>query len=499
MKRLLPLAVAAMIGALAADAQTLTILHTNDTHSQIDPTSMPENLGGVARRKVLIDSIRAKAPASILVDAGDAVQGSMFFTLFGGEVEQKLINALGYDIQILGNHEFDNGMDDLARNYALAAPTLLASNYDLRYTPLKGLFKPYYIKEVDGKRVGFFALNIDPSGLIDDTNWVGLRYLDTLEAANAMAWYLKNVEHTDMVVAVSHIGYETNSGPDDREVAKKTRNIDVIIGGHSHTLIDPASSMVHAFNLDGDTVVIAQTGNKGRYLGEVKLDLGSGKATSTLFPVDSHLDAKVDGSVEAIVAPYRMRVDSISSIKIGKASVDFPQGSDRLLNWLSDYVKLRGEEIAGTPVDLSIMNKGGIRNSISKGVVTKGNIMTMLPFDNRIVVIDIAGNDLIDNLAVMAHEDGQGVSKGVVVTYNDDGVVSAKINGASVDPTKTYRLATISYLANGGDYMTPLKKGKLVAVSDGIIFNDIIAAFENGALRGKSMKADDAKRMSRVK
>lgn len=499
MKRVFFAIAVVLTGVLVSDAQTLTIIHTNDTHSQIDPTVGPENLGGVARRKVLIDSIRAAAPASLLVDAGDAVQGSMFFTLFGGEVEQKLINALGYDIQILGNHEFDNGLEALAKVYRDAAPTLLATNYDLRETPLAGMFKPYFLKDVEGKRVGFFALNINPTGLIDDDNRAGVRYLETIDAANAMAWYLKNVEHADMVVALTHIGYDENSGTNDRDVAAGTRNIDVIIGGHSHTLIDPASSMVHARNLDGDTVLIAQTGSKGRYLGEVKLDLGARKATSAIHPLGAYLDGKADGSVEAIVAPYRHRVDSISSIKIGKASVDFPQDSDRLLNWLSDFVKARGEEMSGTPVDLSIMNKGGIRNSIAKGAVTKGSIMTMLPFDNRIVVIDIAGSDLIDNLAVMARENGQGVSKGVAVTYNDNGVVSANINGETVDPTKTYRLATISYLANGGDYMSPLKKGRTVAVSNGVIFNDIIDAFEKGALKGKTMKPDDTRRMTRVK
>ena len=336
MKKIIISAALATAALFPADAQTLTIVHTNDTHSQIDPTAMPENLGGVARRKVLIDSIRAVAPNVMVVDAGDAVQGSMFFTLFGGEVEQTLLNELGYDIQILGNHEFDNGMEALARNYKEARPTLLSTNYDFRDTPLNGLFRPYIMKEVDGKKVAFMALNINPDGLIDEANWKGLRYLDTMEAANAMAWYLKNVEHADMVVAVTHIGYDETSGANDRDVASGSRDIDVIIGGHSHTTIIPGSPESKAVNLDGDTVLIAQTGRKGLMLGEITLDLGNHKAASRLIPVTSRLDARTDGTVERIVVPYRHKVDSISAIHIGKVSVDFPQESQRLLNWLSD-------------------------------------------------------------------------------------------------------------------------------------------------------------------
>jgi len=484
-----------LAASVMMDAQTLTILHTNDTHSQVDPTAGPEDMGGAARRKVLIDSIRSAVPSAMLVDAGDAVQGSMFFTLFGGEVEQKLLNGLGYDIQILGNHEFDNGMEALARNYRNATPVLLASNYDLRQTPLAGLFRPYLIKEVEGRKVAFMALNINPAGLIDEANWSGLRYLDTIEAANALAWYLKNIENVDMVVAISHIGLDEKSGANDRDVATRSRNIDVIIGGHSHTLIRPGSQQSMAVNLDGDTVLIAQTGKKGLYLGEITLDIAARKASAKLHPVTSRLDALTDGTVERIVAPYRYMVDSVSAIKIGRAAVDFPQESPRLLNWLSDYVMERGAELAGTPVDLAIMNKGGIRNSLAKGVITKGDIMTMLPFDNRIVVLDIKGSDLLDNLKVMAGQGGNGLSRGMDVSYDSSGVVSATLGGTPLDPQATYRLATISYLANGGDYMAPLKKGKIVVTSPDIIFNDIINSFEHGSRHGKTMKPDDKERM----
>ena len=172
-------------------AQHLVILHTNDTHSQIDPDA--DGMGGVLRRKVLIDSVRKAQPNVLLVDAGDAWQGSLFFTLFDGEVEQKMLNALGYDIQILGNHEFDNGMEALARKYQAATPTRLSTNYDFRETPLDSMFVPYVIREIDNRKVGIIAINIDPKGLIDPANCIGLKYENGVEKANATAWFLKNI------------------------------------------------------------------------------------------------------------------------------------------------------------------------------------------------------------------------------------------------------------------------------------------------------------------
>ena len=151
MKRLIT-SIAISLTALASVAGNLVILHTNDTHSAIDPDD--KGLGGIVRRKVLTDSVRASQPNVLLVDAGDAVQGTLYFTLYDGEVERRLMNELGYDIQILGNHEFDNGMERLAAQWRQLNAQRLSSNYDFRGTPLDSVFKPYAIKEYDGKKIG---------------------------------------------------------------------------------------------------------------------------------------------------------------------------------------------------------------------------------------------------------------------------------------------------------------------------------------------------------
>ncbi|MDE6270901.1 MAG: metallophosphatase, partial [Muribaculaceae bacterium] len=233
------------------------MLHTNDTHSQIDPFE-EDNMGGVARRKVLIDSVRAAEPHVLVIDAGDAVQGSLFFTLFGGEVEERMLNALDYDIRILGNHEFDNGIDSIGSWMRMSNADLISTNYDLRDARIGEFFKPYTIKRVGNRRIGFIGINRDPDGLARVGTFENVKYTDAIEAANAAAWWLKNIEHVDAVVAITHIGYKVADNIDDVTLAANSRDIDVIIGGHSHTVIDPATDkgfeMGHLLNANGDTV-----------------------------------------------------------------------------------------------------------------------------------------------------------------------------------------------------------------------------------------------------
>lgn len=483
--------------------QRVAILHTNDTHSQIDP--LDNGLGGVARRAALIDSMRRAEPNLLLVDAGDAWQGSVFFTLYKGEVEQGILNLLDYDYQILGNHEFDNGMEMLAKQHSTATATLLASNYNFDSTPLQGMYKPYAISEIGGKRIGIIPLNVNPAGLIDPANCVGMQYTNQNEAAQALAWYLKNIERVDKIIVLSHIGYTAAGEPGDVDIARNSRYIDAIIGGHSHTYVDPASPKAHIKNLYGKDVLVLQTKNKGQYLGELIIDFDADTIGAKLFPVAAYLDAKLDNpttaKVNKFIDRYRHAVDSVSAIVVGKVSYDFPEGSTRLTNLLSDYALQRGEKLSGAPVDLAIMNIGGIRGALPKGNVTKGIIMGMLPFDNSIVVMDIKGRDLIANIDSMAALGGQGVSHGVKIEFNHDTgrVLSAEINGNPINPEKTYRLATISYLAQGGDHMTPLLNGKIVARSPNILFQDLIADFEKGGLwYKKKLKPDDDARMLTV-
>ncbi|WP_295727755.1 bifunctional UDP-sugar hydrolase/5'-nucleotidase [uncultured Muribaculum sp.] len=476
MKRQL-LALGAAIAAVCAMAGELVILHTNDTHSAIDPDD--KGRGGVVRRMEIIDSVREARPDVLLIDAGDAVQGTLYYTLYGGEVERRLMNALGYDIMILGNHEFDNGMERLADRLRLSDAELLASNYDMRGTPLDSLFKPYTIKEYGGKKVGIIALNLNPEGMIASHHTEGLRYLDAIKAANSLAWYLRNVEHADAVIAVTHIGYDKSADntPSDQELAAASEGIDIIIGGHSHTVIDPESPDGPPFRLPnaaGDTVLLAQTGSRGRYLGEVILDLETMKARSRLLPVVTRHNTRADSPLDSIIAPYRKGIDALKKTRIGTLAQDMPAGSDLLLNWVADEILAAARGSVHCDVDLAIVNKGGIRRGLPKGAITKEEIMTMLPFDNHIVLLEIKGNDLIDAFKVMEGRGGDGVS--------------GDFDWRRIDPDRTYILATIDYLANGGDYMEPLTHGNELYRLHGKLDEVIMKRIESRG--GKAIKYD---------
>lgn len=480
-----------------ADSEHLVILHTNDTHSAIEPDS--KDRGGLARRKVLIDSVREARENVMLIDAGDAVQGSLYYTLFGGEVERVLMNALGYDIQILGNHEFDKGMEQLAKEWKQLNATRISTNYDMTGSTLDGLFVRSMTKEIGGKKIGFIGVNLNPAGMIVEENYQGVIYLDAIEEANAEASNLKK-DGADMVIAVTHIGYDNGNDYSDLKLAAASKDIDIIIGGHSHTVVDPAGAENpwRVTNAEGDTISVLQTGSSGVNLGEIDIDLSTKKVNARLIPVDNRLDNRIDKGFASLITPYKEKVDSMRSMEIGNSPYEYDRKSAEILNMMSDFVMMRGSELCGKPVDLAIMNKGGIRNSLDKGAITKGEVIDIAPFDNSIVVIEIAGSDLLDNLEIMAAQGGNGVSGNVKVLYdpNNFSLNSATIDGKPIDPNKKYRLATIDYLAAGNDYMTPLKRGTTLAKSKEVLYQILIEYINAGKLDKLLGNPDKENRMS---
>lgn len=495
------LALSFCAGDLAAEK--LVILHTNDTHSMIDPDDS-DNLGGILRRKVVIDSVRNVEKNVLLVDAGDFVQGTLYFNLYKGEVEQKLMNELGYDIRILGNHEFDNGIEELADLLADTEAELLTTNYDLSESPLAKKFRPYTIREVGDKLVGFIAVNLQPKGMISEGNYDGVVYNDAIKSANAAAWWLKHIDKVDAVVAVTHIGYDPTMPPGDKLLAESSEDIDLIIGGHSHDLIDPSKDGTQRLNsivknAKGRDVVVAQVGKSGKYVGKVELDLDSVKAVSDIIRIDSRLDDRTDAKLADIIRPYSKGVDSLMHVKVGRSAVDMPKGSPELLNFGADFIFERGRKLADN-VDLSIINKGGLRRGLPKGSITEGMVITMMPFYNYVNVIDIKGSDLLEAFDVMAADGGNGISENVAITYDPatGKCVSVLIDGKELDPEKVYRVSTIDYLANGGDYMSSLKRGKKVAVGKNVLYEDMIEEFRHGYLKGVKVNPSSTPRMKPV-
>lgn len=256
-----------------APLKHITVLHTNDVHSYIDPfpANHPKNpnMGGVVRRAALIESIRKENPNVLLLDAGDIFQGTPYFNYYGGELEFKLMSMMQYDIATIGNHDFDNGIDGLLAQMPHAKFDFVSANYDFTNTALDGYIKPYKIMMVDGVKIGVFGLGVQLDGLVDKKNSKETKYLDPIEIATDMSRILKHEKKCDIVICLSHIGFKYNDDPNkvcDIILAQKTKDIDLILGGHTHTFLDKP---VIEKNLEGKEVVINQVGCYGLNLGRI--------------------------------------------------------------------------------------------------------------------------------------------------------------------------------------------------------------------------------------
>lgn len=249
----------------------ITILHTNDVHSHIEPfgpeDSRNPNMGGVARRATLVEQIRKENPNTLLLDAGDIFQGTPFFNFYGGELEFKLMSKLKYDAATIGNHDFDNGIDGLYAQLPHADFDFISSNYDFANTILDGKVMPHRVLVKDGVRIGIFGLGIKLEGLVNEHLYKETKYLDPVEIATDMTRILKEEENCDLVICLSHLGYEyKNDKISDVALAKATNGIDLIIGGHTHTFLEKPTVEL---NKDGKKVLINQVGCFGLYLGRI--------------------------------------------------------------------------------------------------------------------------------------------------------------------------------------------------------------------------------------
>ena len=252
-------------------AKHLTILHTNDVHSHIDPfpanDSKSPNLGGVSRRYSYIQQVKAENPNTLILDAGDSFQGSPYFNFYGGELEFKLMSKMGYHASTIGNHEFDNGIDNIAAQLQHAEFDMLNSNYDLKNTSLDGLVKAYQIYEVDDLKIGVFALGIELEGLVSKNLYKETEYLDPVEIAQEQTKILKENLKCDLVICLSHLGYSYKSDKiDDLKLAAQTKDIDLIIGGHTHTFLERPTITE---NKEGKKVLVNQVGWAGINIGRI--------------------------------------------------------------------------------------------------------------------------------------------------------------------------------------------------------------------------------------
>ena len=251
----------------------LVVLYTNDQHSRIEPFPINDpkypDQGGFARRATVINKIRATEPNVLLLDAGDIFQGTPYFNLYHGEVEYKLMSMMGYDCTTIGNHDFDLGMENIVTQMPHAKFDFVSANYAFQDTPLENRIKPYKIFYRGGLKVGVFGLGIELKGLVGEKQYGNTRYFNPVMVANDVARTLKREEKCDFVICLSHLGYKY----EDRKVSdvilsEQTRNIDLIIGAHTHTFLE--KPLVKA-NLEQKEIHVTQVGWAGIWLGRVDI------------------------------------------------------------------------------------------------------------------------------------------------------------------------------------------------------------------------------------
>lgn len=264
-------------GGLTAFAEKkqrhITILHTNDTHSHIDPFgpnhNRNANKGGIARRASLIEQIRNENPNTLLLDAGDIFQGTPYFNYFGGELEFKLMSRLQYDLATMGNHDFDNGIEGFYKQLPHAKFDFVSANYDFKNTILDTHVKPYKIFVKDGIKIGVFGLGIELDGLVNKKHYKETKYLDPIEITQDITRELKEEQRCDLIICLSHLGYYYRNNPEtisDLNLSKATKDIDLIIGGHTHTFL-PKPTIVK--NKADKNMLVNQVGCYGLYLGRI--------------------------------------------------------------------------------------------------------------------------------------------------------------------------------------------------------------------------------------
>ena len=265
----------ATMSASAKGPKKITVLHTSDTHSCILPLNknladtMLADRGGFLRRIAMLKQERRKDPGLFLFDCGDFSQGSSYYTMFKGDVEVELMNRMHYDAVTIGNHEFDFGLDNMIRLFKMAEFPVVCSNYDFADTELKDIVKPYLVLKRQGVRIGVFALCPPLEGLVSRKNYGPLKFLDPIEVTDRMVDVLRNREKCDVVICLSHLGWEVSDYPDN-ELIKRTSGIDLILGGHSHTYLE---TLGYETDKTGRQVPVDHEGKHAVFVGKIQLTL----------------------------------------------------------------------------------------------------------------------------------------------------------------------------------------------------------------------------------
>lgn len=461
-------------GFLWAEEVTIVIVHTNDFHGRLLPfedkkISEKDKVGGSAYIAALINNIRKEYSGSVLLlDAGDIAQGTPISNIFKGLSVIDVMNHENYDVGTIGNHEFDWGQKALLQIIKNAKFQFITANIieKDKNTLLFGL-KPYTIREVQGVKIAIIGVTTTDTPIVTKpSNVDGLEFQDPAAVVNRYYPIVKS-KGAKIIIVLSHLGVDA-----DEAIAKKIRGVDLIVGGHSHTVLKDPKIV--------NNIAIVQAGNNGKYIGKfvIKYDKDANKIVSCttkgeLIPVlDSQITpdpeiAKIVGKYDAQVAPQmnvvvaEAKEDLLTPSTGGNPKVDSPLG-----NLVCDAMK----EKAGSQI--TFMNAGGLRSPIYKGAVKVGDVFNLMPFDNSLVTMDLLGVDVLKVLEQGTTTHGMvQVSSGMKVVYNPKApagsrIIEAALDGKPIDPKAIYRITTIDFVASGGDGFNSFKNGKNLVYGD---------------------------------
>jgi 5'-nucleotidase len=473
--------------AAGPEAYRVRIIHTNDHHARIEPVTggtPPAPIhGGVSRRKTLIDAIRGEGGNQLLIDAGDVFQGTLWFTQYEGQADLEFYNALGYEAQAIGNHEFDKGPRPLAEYIKRAQfPVLSANIVADPSSPIYGLYKPWIIKEVGGQKIGIFGLTTEETPAISSPGQ-GITFTNYIEAARKAVADLK-AQGANKIIALTHVGITF-----DRELARQVDGIQVIIGGHSHTpmgpMINPADPNrpypeVHT-SPSGKPVIMATDWEWGRWLGDLTVGFdANGDITSVLAAQPTEVlpsvepDQGFEDRIKVLAQPLaglRTQPAGETAVALNGKRDDVRTKETNLGNLIADALLEKGR---ASGAQIGLMNGGGIRTSIDAGPITLGELLDVQPFSNQLSLVTLTGAQLKEALENGVSQIETVAGRFLQVSnlrYSFDPArpVGDRVTGVqlgdgkggytALDPAGSYRAATINFLVGGGDGFTVLTQG----------------------------------------
>ncbi|MEX2242669.1 MAG: bifunctional metallophosphatase/5'-nucleotidase [Fimbriimonadaceae bacterium] len=474
--------VSALILAAWASAQsfTLTILHTNDMHAHVEQTRVSGMmLGGYARQATLIKRLRASDPNVVLLNGGDTFQGTIFFNTYEGLADLAFMNAVKFDAMAVGNHEFDKGPGLLGEFARAAAFPVLAANLDVSAEPaLNGVIKPSAVLTVGGQRVGVVGAVTEELPTIsfmgDNVKMLGL-----VSSCQAAIDALRS-QGIDKIVMVTHVGYR-----EEIALARSLSGVDVIVGGHSHTLL--GSTGVEGLptgpdyptvvkNKDGDTALVVQAWHWGLVLGRIQVTFDSmGRVTGhTGAPVAVTEDIAEDPVVASMVRAFNRPIAAMKDKVIGATLREIPRGDSNIAAQLIADAQLEATQHLGSVA--AFINAGGVRAAIDAGDITYGEALMVQPFGNTLVVIELKGSEL----AAALSRGGGGTllpSRGTSYELVGGTARNIVVAGAPLDPSRTYKVTVNNFTAGGGDNHVEIKAATGARVESGIVDVDALIEY----------------------